>query len=143
MTPYLAVARKKSIVGSTLSYPATATYKEWVWAQLKKREWSLGDLASAMKRASRTISVTTSALSQFLGPEDGPHVPSNTSLMPAMNKALGIAPPPVCDPTETLAQLHDRLAARWKILTPRERDLILRLLADDDEEIVDSPTIQR
>jgi hypothetical protein len=83
--------------------------------------------------------ISTATLSDLLGREDEIPPPSNTKLMPAINKTLGIAPPPVCDPSDKLSQLIDRLRDRWARATPHERNIIEVVLAkgDDDETPVD------
>lgn len=117
---------------TVLSYPATTAYKQWVWEQLRKKKWVLQDLVDAIKRVDRTrTTLTTSTLSQFLGPEDVAPQPSNSTLLPAINKVFGIAPPPVCEPTDEIAQVRDRFMARWNQLNRRERDALLALLSDD------------
>lgn len=129
------------------SYPATPAYKQWVWNQIRKRDWTQQDLVDAIKKADRaqtggvlTATISTGWLTQFLGPEDAPRrFFSNTEMMPAMNKALGIAQPPICDPSDELAVLVDRFRERWKRATPRERAILVAALGDDDDEIpVDS-----
>jgi len=129
--------RKPAGDGATLSYPATTAYKQWVRLELKRRRWSLQVFADRLKRAG--AKTTTSALSQFLGREDETPKPSNTALMPAMNEVLGIAPPPVCDPTDELAQLVDRVRKGFGDLSPREQRLVISIFSDEKTE---SPTIR-
>jgi hypothetical protein len=141
----------------TLTYPATTAYKQWVWKELRRRDWTLQALVDEMKRVDRRTleripthgkihdnmfdSLSTATLINLLGPEDpkDPPIPSNCAFMPSLNKALGIAPPPVCDPEEQLSQLIDRFRARWSEATPRERDALVALLRkrDDDAQGVD------
>jgi hypothetical protein len=117
-----------------LSYPATKAYKQWVWTRLRELGWVLQDLVDAMKRADRSLTtITTSTLIQLLGAEDDIAGPSNSITLPAINKALGIAPPPVCDPADELSQIRDRFIARWNELTPREKAVMLQLLGDESE----------
>ncbi len=46
--------------------------------------------------------------------------------MPAMNKALGIAPPSICDPESPLEQIKDRLDALWRKMNAAERGRFLK-----------------
>jgi hypothetical protein len=116
------------------SFPATAAYKEWVWREIRRRGWTQQRLIDEMKRADRSLSggaltktITTGWLTQFLGGEDAPRrYASNTELMPAINKALGIAQPSVCDPDSPLSQLKDRLDYLWRTMNALERDKFLR-----------------
>lgn len=142
------MAKRKPIGdGSGLSYPATTAYKQWVYAELKRREWTFDEFAKRIKRAGAP-SATSSAISQFFfgrqKDESKPMAPSNTTLMPFMNKVLGIAPPPVCDPTDELAQLRDRVTSRFAKLSPREQRLVLSIFADDaaNDGAADSSTIR-
>lgn len=122
----------------TPSYPATPAYKQWVWNQLRKQKWTLDRLVDETKKADRaqsggaiTATTSSSTLSQFLGAKDAAEserLASNTELMPALNKALGIAPPPVCDPSSPLSQLKDRLDHLWRTATPDERERFLRAI---------------
>lgn len=95
--------------------------------------WTLKEIARKLKRIDPRTRATDGSLGLFLGPADEIPVPSNTTLMPALNKLLKIAPPPVCDPDSPLAQIQDRFAAKWKSLTPNERRAIKVLLADPDD----------
>lgn len=140
---------------TALKYPALTAYKQWVWKTIRARSSAeRGDDAGAlqwlvdeMKRVARVEleeigkheTISTSALSQLLGPEGKIPPPSNSMLLPAINRALGIAPPPVCDPSDELSQIVDRLRARWARATVREREALKALLArgDDDEAPVD------
>lgn len=122
--------------GTPPQYYASADYKRWVRAKMagrfdNGRTITFEQLKARMKR--HGVSVSTSAISQFLGHLDEEPVGSNTSLMPAMNKALGIAAPPLCDPADPLAQIKDRIAERWKQMTERDRRLLLELVRGDDE----------
>ncbi len=118
-----------------LSYPATTAYKQWIWRHLREIGWVLQDLVDAMKKADKSLgTLTTSTLSQLLGTEGEVPEPSNTTLLPALNKALKLAPPPVCVPEDELAQIRDRFSARWNKLTAREQKVLLELLADDPDE---------
>lgn len=126
------MAKKQQLEGSVPLYHATVAYKLWARGALKARKWTLARFADEIERAGRD-SISTAGLSEFLGTEERPPEPSNTKLMPAMNRALGIAPPPLCDPGNELEQLRDRLAARWALLTVRERRALLALLEGEGQ----------
>jgi hypothetical protein len=127
------MAKTSSPTGVTLTYPATTAYKQWVRAQLKARGWTQQRLVDEMKRADRTLTtISTATITEFLGPEDVTPSPSNSKLLPAINKVFGIAPPPVCNPTDELAQIVDRFRERWGKMTDRERRALLELLKSDD-----------
>lgn len=117
-------------------YYATPRYVQWVRDQLKSKAnpngYTLASLAAAMKRVDPNGAASSGGLSQFLGPTGSPPVGSNTTMMPTLNKVLKVAPPPLCDPSDPLAQLRDRFLARWSRLTERERKLIAAMLEDDD-----------
>src|SRR5690348_4312828 len=87
--------------GVALMYPATTAYKQWVWAEIRKRangDGALQWLVDEMKRHARAEliaigkyeTVSTGTISQLLGPEDEVPTPSSSALLPAINKALGI-----------------------------------------------------
>jgi hypothetical protein len=129
MRAYLAVAPTPKPEITPVFY-ASVRYKTWVREQLKKQGISLAALAAGILRYQR-VKVSTSALSQFLGHLTGDVAPaSNTELMPGINRTLGAAPPPVCDPTNEIAQLRDRLAARWATLDQDRKDAIMALVRD-------------
>lgn len=117
-------------------FPATAAYKQWVWEEIRRRGWTQQRLVDEMKKADRsqtggrlTAKSSTAWLTGFLGGEDVPRrYATNTELMPALNKALGIAPPSICDPSTPLAQLKDRIDALWRSLNAAEREQLLRAL---------------
>jgi hypothetical protein len=114
-------------------FHATAGYKLWVRSAMKAKGISLAALAAKIKRYKSDANATSSSLSQFLGREDEAPTPSNTSLMPYINRALGVAPPPVCDPSSPVAQLQDRLAAVWPKLTEKQRRAIELMASGDDD----------
>lgn len=95
---------------------------------MKEKGWSLNDLVDEIKKVDRRANASSGGLSQFLGPEDETPKPSNTTLMPAINKVFGAPPPPVCDPTNPILQLRDGIAARWESLTDTERKMLLVLV---------------
>lgn len=115
-------------------FPATPAYKQWVWEEMRRRKWTQQRLVDEMKKADRaqtdgrlTAKSSTGWLTQFLGAEDAERrYASNTELMPALNKALGIAPPSICQPDSPLAQLKDRIDHLWRTMTPVERERFLR-----------------
>lgn len=123
------------------SFPATAAYKQWVWREIRRRGWTQQRLVDEIKKADRAqtggaltakwvgTNTGTSWLTGFLGPEDSSRrFDSNTELMPAINKALGIAPPSMCDPTSPLGQLKDRLDHLWRTMNAEERERFLRAM---------------
>jgi hypothetical protein len=113
-------------------FHASVRYKTWVREQLKAQGVSLAALAAGILRHQHA-KVSTSALSQFLGPLEGEVAPaSNTEFMLGINRTLGAAPPPICDPTDELAQARDRMAARWSTLDKKAKTALLALIADDD-----------
>lgn len=118
------------------SFPATPAYKEWVWKEIRRRNWTLQDLVNEMKRVdlkqtggALTKKTKTAGISPFLGPKDAARrYASNTELMPAINKALGIAPPTFCDPDSPLSQIKDRLDHLWRTMDALERDRFLKTM---------------
>lgn len=116
------------------SFPATPAYKQWVWKEMRRREWTQQRFVNEIKRADRsqsggviTATISTGWLTQFLGPEHASRrFASNTEMMPAMNKALGIAPPSICDPESPLAQIKDRIDSAWRAMDILERERFLR-----------------
>lgn len=132
MTASLLVAKKKPVGPKPLMYPAIPSYKEWVWKRLKSDGWVLQDLVDEMKRLDRTqTKLTTSTLSQLLGHEDGPWFPSSSTLIPLVNRALRIEPPPVCNPADPLARIRDHFTDRWNKLTPNMQRALLEILGGD------------
>lgn len=105
-------------------YWATTTYKLWVRRRLLETGWSLEEFADRIKQVDRRARASSGGLSQFLGPDHEIPQGSNTTLMPAMNAALGASPPPVCDPESPLAQLFDAIASRWLQMTETEKQVI-------------------
>lgn len=143
MTALLTVAKKRAIGGPTLTYPATTAYKQWVWKEIRRRDKTLQWLVDEMKRVARKEliesgnyeTISTASLINLLGAEKGAApTPSNCAFMPALNKALGLAPPPLCDPTDELAQLSDRFRAKWNQLDNASRTAILALLGDRETQ---------
>jgi hypothetical protein len=125
---------KRGLEDIVPSFPATPAYKQWVWEEIRRRKWTQQRFVDEMKRADRILSggiltktSSTGWLTQFLGAEDAARrFHTNTELMPAMNRALGIAQPSVCDPASPLSQLKDRLDHLWRVMTPAERERFLR-----------------
>jgi hypothetical protein len=136
------MAKKKQAEDKPPSFPATPAYKQWVWEEIRRRGWTQQKLIDEMKKADRaqtkgalTSTISTGWLTQFLGPEKAERrYADNTALMPAINKALEIPPPPVCDPSSPLAQVRDLFVAKWDKLTPREQRSILETLRSEDLE---------
>ncbi len=130
-------AAKKSDVPEappTPQFYATAKYKQWVRDHLVHPEtgkslMTLEDFAAKIKKADAGSKTTTSNLSQFLGHYSKakwkPAQPSNTMLMPAINKALGIPPPSICDPLDPVSQLRDRVREAWGALTEEQEKKLL------------------
>lgn len=138
------MAKSRETENVTLTYPATTAYKQWVWKKIRAR-WPKGAqqaFVDELKRKARAElieigkleTISTATISDFLGKEGDTPRPSNSALLPAFNKVLGIAPPPVCDPTDELAQLVDRFRMRWSQATPRERATLIALLGNHDDE---------
>lgn len=129
------MAKDRVLTGVTLTYPATTAYKQWVWKKIRERGWTLQILADEIKRADRSLptTISTATLSDLLGPEDAAAAPSNTRLLPAINKVFGIAPPPVCDPTDEMQQLVEKFRRAWQQATPNERALVTAFLGGTDD----------
>jgi hypothetical protein len=136
-----AMAKKKGPEDKAPSFPATPAYKQWVWEEIRRRKWTQQKLIDEMKKADRSLTkgaltetITTGWLTQFLGPEDAERrYHTNSELLPAINKALEIAPPPVCDPSSQLAQVRDLFVSVWGKLTPLEQQMILMMLRKANE----------
>lgn len=96
----------------TPKYFATKKYKLWVRDQVfEKRKWKYPRFVAEI--AKKGHKVTVQGLQQFLGKEDEEPVPSNTTLMPWINRVLGLPPPSHFDPTSPLSRLHAALDANW------------------------------
>lgn len=135
---------------AALKYPATTAYKQWVWKEIRKRSdaergrgaGALQWLVDEMKRRARQElleigkleTISTATLSQLLGPEDEVPPSSSSVLLPAINKTLGIEPPPVCDPNDEMQQLVERFKRAWTRAIPRERTVLLAALGPADDE---------
>lgn len=110
-------------------FHATAAYKQWVWDELGRKRWTQQQLVDEMKRADRsqsggrvTAKTETGTLAMFLGARSAKaRVATNTDLMPSINKALGIAPPSVCNPNSALAQIKDHLDDMWNSMDDAQR----------------------
>jgi hypothetical protein len=94
-------------------YFATKKYKLWVKKQMSDRGWTYGQFAKEVTRRGG-IKVSAQGLQQLLGKEeeDDPP-PSNTTLMPGINRSLGLPSPTHFDPTSPLSRLHAALDANW------------------------------
>jgi hypothetical protein len=142
--------RPTSPDSAALKYPASTAYKQWVWKEIRRRAdaergrgaGALQWLVDEMKRRARhelleigkLETISTATLSQLLGPEDEVPPPSSSVLLPAINKALGIDPPPVCDPDDEMQQLVERFKRAWARATPRERNVLLAALGPANDE---------
>lgn len=130
-----------------LTYPAGTAYKQWVRKQLDERGWTFQVLVDEMKkRAKRELleitdkrgrtmyeTISTATISDFLGPEDEVPKPSNSKILPALNKTFGIPPPPICDPTDQHAQIVARFAERWAKMTPQLKAVIMAALGNNND----------
>lgn len=128
--------------GTTLMYPAMTAYKQWVWKEIRRLDWVQQNLVDEMKRVGRAEllaipnprgstmydTLSTSTITNLIGAEDGVPPSSNCSFMHVINKALRIAPPPVCDPGSALSQIKDRLDDRWRQMTEPERERFLKAM---------------
>jgi hypothetical protein len=130
------VANNDNLVDSVPMYFATASYKRWVWSQMKAKKITLKELARRINQLSGQPPATDAFLSMFLGPKDAdePRASTNTTLMPAINKVLRHPPPPLCDPASPISALKDRFAAAYPKLTDLGRDLVDKLIASTEEE---------
>jgi hypothetical protein len=126
------MAKKRAPAGSVPTYHATVSYKRWLRSEIKRRGWTQEEFAERIARASPGTTVTTAGISQLLGREDEEPKPSNTTLMPAINRALGVAPPPLCDPTDEMTQIRDMFVATWPRLSDRDRRLLATILEQND-----------
>lgn len=134
MTASFAMAKPKKPADKDPSFPATPAYKQWVWKEIRRRHWTLQRLVDEAKRADRsqsggiiTATMSTATLIELLGGEhDARRYMSNTVLMPAINKALEIVEPTICDPESPLEQLKDRLDALWRSMDAYQRERFLR-----------------
>jgi hypothetical protein len=106
-------------------YYATRKYKIWVKAKLLEKGWTYPQFAAQVTR--RGSKCSGQALHKLLGNRDAEPVASNTTLMPAINKALGLPVPTHFDPTSPLSRLHASLDANWDHV-PEETQKALKLL---------------
>jgi hypothetical protein len=138
------MAKPRATSSVTLTYPATTAYKQWVWKRIRER-WPKGALQAfvdELKRKARAElielgkleTISTATISDFLGPEGSVPPPTNSALLPAFNKVLGIEPPPVCDPSDEMQQLVERFKRAWSRATPRERSVLLAALGSEDDQ---------
>lgn len=109
---------------------ATENYKRWVreWLETRKPKMSIAELARRVKQLDADANASGPGLQQFFGSKDNPASASNTTLMPLINRVVGIAPPPVCDPTNFASQIRDAVTARWNQMSETEQDAMLALL---------------
>lgn len=92
-------------------YFATKKYKLWVREQISERGWTYPQFAREVTK--RGFKCSGQALHKFLGNEGDEPVASNTTLMPGINRALGLPVPSHFDPTTPLSRLHAALDANW------------------------------
>jgi hypothetical protein len=92
-------------------YFATKKYKLWVREQISNRGWTYERFAKEVTRRGQEVS--GQALHKLLGNEDEEPAGSNTALMPAINRALGLPVPSHFDPTTPLSRLHAALDSNW------------------------------
>lgn len=113
-------------------YWATKKYKLWVREEIskRKRNWSYPKFASEVTK--RGFKISGQALHRFLGNEDEEPVPSNTSAMPAINRALGLPVPSHFDPTTPLSRLHHALDANWDRMPEETQRAWALLIAGHD-----------
>lgn len=103
-------------------YYATRKYKDWVLKKLEEKGWTYGQFANEVKR--RGMPATAQGLQQFLN-KGG----SNTTLMPAINRALGLPPPSHFDPTSSTSKLHATIDANWDRVPEEVQQAWVTLLA--------------
>lgn len=111
-------------------YFATKKYKLWVREEISRRKWTYGRFATEVTR--RGFKASGQALHKFLGNEDEDPVPSNTTLMPGINRALGLPIPTHFDPTTPLSRLHAALDAHWDRVPPETQEAWTLLIAGRD-----------
>ena len=131
------MARKRDPKGIAPMYFVNATYKLWLRAELERRGWTYDRLADEVKKANGGKGVTPEALHLLVGKLDDAPVDSNTSWLPAINKALGLPPPEIFDPSKPVTEetkWAELLARRWPKMTPRERQLLKDLLSEQEPE---------
>lgn len=92
-------------------YHATKKYKLWVKEQLATRKWTYEHFAAEVTR--RGFKCSEQALHKLLGNKDEEPIPSNTTLMPGINKALGLPVPSHFDPTNPRSVIHAAIDANW------------------------------
>jgi hypothetical protein len=126
-----ALVAKKKRVDVIPQYYATTAYKQWARGKREEKGWSLIELAKRIKKITPAASATSGGLSQFFGPDDVDPVPSNTTLMPELNKLFGQPPPPVCDPTSTFAQIRDAFDSEWSTMTPKQQLVVFAAFGID------------
>lgn len=111
-------------------YFATKKYKSWVRVEISTRKWTYSRFAKELGR--RGLKVSAQALHKFLGSEDDEPIPSNTTLMPWINRALGLPPPTHFDPTTQLSRLHAALDAVWDQVPKETQQAWTLLIAGRD-----------
>jgi hypothetical protein len=136
------MSKAKTADGTALTYPATTAYKQWVWKEIRRRGKTLQWVVDEMKKKAKPElmaligsrgepmyeTISTSTMTNLLGAEGSTPPPTNCAWLHALNKALGLAPPPVCDPGSPLSQVKDRLDANWARMTNDERERFLKAI---------------
>lgn len=107
-------------------YFATKKYKLWVRQQLAERGWTYKRFASEVTRRGHKCS--EQALQQCLGKKAAEPVPSNTALMPGINRALGLPVPAHFDPTNPLSVMHAAIDSGWPKIAESAQRAIASLL---------------
>ena len=132
---------------STLSYPASTAYKQWVWKEIRRKGWVLQTVVDEMKRRGRAElaaipsnkgrtmldTLSTSTLINLLGPEGGTPEPSMCSFMVVLNRVLDKPPPPIFDPSDEMALLVERFKRAYARATPKERAMFETMLGPNDD----------
>lgn len=114
-------------------YFATKKYKEWVKKQIADRKWTYQRFAVEVTRGGSKC--TYQALHKLLGNEDDTPVPSNTTLMPGINRALKLPQPSHFDPTNPRYLLHAAIDANWDRLSEESQRIAeLAVAVKDDGE---------
>lgn len=117
-------------MAETPKYFATKKYKLWVREQLEKRDWTYARFAAEVTR--KGFKCTTQAVHKFLGNEGSEPIPSNTTLMPGINRALGLPVPSHFDPTNPRSVIHAVIDANWdRVPEATQRLIALNITGSD------------
>lgn len=122
--------------GSVPTFWASVDYKkyvkQWLAADSRRTYQWFADEIVRLGRA-EGVTCTNEAISQFLGKRGKPIRGSNTSLMPYMNRIMGLPAPSIFAPEDQLAMLREALIERWERMSDRDRDLLRTLLLREQE----------